>query len=88
MSDLNNRVNFLEGEVTILETLTAEMMRGMVSQRLIDADHLSRVINDRIAAYYVRQHDDLIMGTASENYFKGAVQALEKVKKELAEGRE
>lgn len=88
MSDLNNRVNFLEGEVTILEILTAEVMRGMVAHQLIDADHLRRVIDDRIAAFYMRQHDDLIMGTASENYFKGAVQALEKVKEELAKDKE
>ena len=85
MAKLENRVNFLEGEVTVLETLTAEMTAAMVSHRLIDAGHLGRVIDDRIAAFYVRQHDDLIMGTPGEHYFKGAVQALEKVKKELTE---
>ena len=81
--DLRNRVNFLEGEVDSLETIMAEMVAAMVSNRLVDADMLRRTIDERIASFTIRQHDDLIMGTPGEHYFKGAIQVLDKVGKEL-----
>ena len=61
----------------------AEMVTAMVSNRLVDAVQLRRTIDENMAAFTIRQHDDLIMGTPSEHYFKGAVQVLDKVKKEL-----
>ena len=82
--DLRNRVNFLEGEVTALETIMAEMVAVIVSSRLIDADLLKRIIDERITRFTVRQHDDLILGTPGEHYFKGAIQVLDEVMKELS----
>ncbi len=81
--DLRNRVNFLEGEVDTLETIMAEMVAAMVSNRLVDTDLLRRTIDERITSFFMRQHDDLIMGTPGEHYFKGAIQVLDKVRKEL-----
>ena len=81
--DLRNRVNSLEGEVDTLETIMAEMVAAMVSNRLVDADLLRRTIDERIARFTMRQHDDLIVGTPGEHYFKGAIQVLDKVGKEL-----
>ena len=81
--DLQNRVNFLEGEVDTLETIMAEMVAAMVSNRLVDTDLLRRTIDERITSFFMRQHDDLIMGTPGEHYFKGAIQVLDKVRKEL-----
>ena len=79
--DLRNRVSFLEGEVDSLETIMAEMVAAMVSNRLVDADMLRRTIDERITGLTIRQHDDLIMGTPGEHYFKGAIQVLDKVGK-------
>ncbi len=81
--DLRNRLNSLEGEVDTLETIMAEMVAAMVSNRLVDADLLRRTIEERIARFTIRQHDDLILGTLGEHYFKGAIQVLDKVGKEL-----
>ena len=81
--ELRKRLNFLEGEVDTLETIMAEMVAEMVSNQLVDANLMRRTIDGRIATFTVRQHDDLIMGTPSEHYFKGAIQALDKVGKEL-----
>ncbi len=81
--ELQDRANFLEGEVETLETIVAEMVAAMVSNRLVDADLLRRTIDERIASFTVRQHDDLIMGTPGEHYFRGAVHVLEKVGKGL-----
>ena len=81
--DLRNRVNSLEGEVDTLETIMAEMVAAMVSNRLVDADLLRRTIDERIARFAMRQHDDLKVGTPGEHYFKGAIQVLDKVGKEL-----
>ena len=81
--DMRNRVNFLEGEVTILETIMAEMVAAVVSNRLVDVDLLRITLDDRIARFTIRQYDDLVMGTPGEHYFKGAVQVLDKVRKEL-----
>ena len=81
--DMRNRVNFLEGEVTILETIMAEMVAAVVSNRLVDVELLRMTLDDRISRFTIRQHDDLVMGTPGEHYFKGAVQVLDKVRKEL-----
>lgn len=81
--DLQNRLNFLEGEADTLETIMAEMVAAMVSTRLVDADLLRKIIDERITRFTVRQHDDLIMGTPGEHYFKGAIQVLDKVKKKF-----
>lgn len=81
--DMRNRVNFLEGEVTILEIIIAEMVAAVVSNRLVDVNLFKVTLDDRIASFTIRQYDDLVMGTPVENYFKGAVQALDKVRKEL-----
>ncbi len=80
---LENRLNFLEGEVDTLETILAEMVTAMVSNRLVDADLLGRTIDERATRFFIRQHDDLILGTPGEHYFKGAIQVLDKVRKEL-----
>ena len=81
--DLRNRLNSLEGEVATLETIMAAMVAAMVSNRLVDADLLRRTIEERIARFTMRQHDGLILGTPGEHYFKGAIQVLDKVGKEL-----
>ena len=81
--DLRNRLNSLEGEVDTLETIMAEMVAAIVSNQLVDADLLRRTIDERIASFTVRQHDDLILDTPGEHYFRGVVQVLDKVKKEL-----
>ena len=81
--DMRNRVNFLEGEVTMLETILAEMVAAVVSGRLVDVDLLRTTIDERITIFTIRQHDDLILGTTGEHYFKGAVQVLDKVRKEI-----
>ena len=81
--DLRNRLNALEGEVGTLETIMSEMVAAIVSNQIVDADHLRRTIDERIASFTVRQHDDLILGTPGEHYFRGAVQVLDKVKKEI-----
>ena len=88
MSDLDRRVNFLEGEVSVLETLMGELLAAMGSHQFIDGDHLMKLIDYRITRLVIRQHDDLVMGTPSEHYFKGAVRALEIAKKELARDKE
>ena len=88
MSDLDRRVNFLEGEVSVLETLMGELLTAMGSHQFIDGDHLMKLIDYRITSLVIRQHDDLVMGTPSEHYFKGAVRALEIAKKELARDKE
>ena len=49
--DLRNRVSFLEGEVDSLETIMAEMVAAMVSNRLVDADMLRRTIDERMATF-------------------------------------
>ena len=81
--DWRNRLNALEGEVDALETIMGEMVAALVSNQIIDADLLRRTIDERIASFTVRQHDDLIRGTPGEHYFRGAVQVLDKVKKEI-----
>ena len=81
--DQQNRVNFLEGEVETLETVVAELVTAMVSNQLVDADLLRTTTDERIVRFTVRQHDDLIMGTPGEHYFKGAIQVLEKLRKGL-----
>ena len=81
--DTQNRLNFLEGEVDTLETVMAEVVAAMVSNKLVDAGLLVRSINQRIARFDIRQHDDSIMGTPQEHYFKGAIQVLDKVRKGL-----
>ena len=83
--DMRNRVNFLEGEVTILEIIMVEMVAAVVSNRLVDVDLLKATLDDRIASFTIRQYDDLVMGTPGEHYFKGAVQVLDKVRKGLPE---
>ena len=88
MSDLERRVNFLEGEVSVLETLMGELLAAMGSHQLIDGDHLMKLIDYRMTSFVIRQHDDLVMGAPGEHYFKGAVRALEIVKKELAKDKE
>ena len=79
--DQQNRLNFLEGELDTLETVVAELVAAMVSNRLVDADLLRTTTDERIVRFTVRQHDDLIVGTAGEDYFKGAIQVLEKLRK-------
>ena len=81
--DQQNRVNFLEGEVETLETVVAELVTAMVSNQLVDADLLRTTTDESIVRFTVRQHDDLIMGTPGEHYFKGAIQVLEKLRKGL-----
>ena len=81
--DVQNRLNFLEGGADTLETIMAEMFATMVSNQLVDADLLRRTISQRRARLDIRQYDDLIMGTPQEHYFKGAIQVLDKVRKEL-----
>ena len=81
--DQQNRVNFLEGEVETLETVVAELVTAMVSNQLVDADLLRTTTDESIVRFTVRQHDDLIMGTPGEHYFKGAIQVLEKLRKAL-----
>ncbi len=61
----------------------AEMVAEMVSNRLVDADLLRRTIDERIARFTMRQHDNLILGTPGEHYFKGAIQVLDKVGKAI-----
>ena len=81
--DQQNRVNVLEGEVETLETVVAELVTAMVSNQLVDADLLRTTTDESIVRFTVRQHDDLIMGTPGEHYFKGAIQVLEKLRKGL-----
>lgn len=81
--DLRDRINFLEGEVSTLETIMALMVAAMVSNRLIDADLLRKYIKEHITIFTLRQYDDLIVGTPGEHYFRGAIQVLEKVREEL-----
>ena len=81
--DLENRINFLEGEVNTLETIMAVMVAAMVSNRLIDDDLLRKYIKEHITIFTLRQYDDLIVGTPGEHYFKGAIQVLERVGEKL-----
>ena len=81
--ELRDRVNFLEGEVTTLETIMAVTIAAMVSNRLIDVDLLRKYIKNEITLFTLRQHDDLIVGTPGEHYFKGAIQVLERVEEKL-----
>ena len=81
--DMRNRVNFLEGEVTMLEIIVAEMVAAAVSNRLVDVDLLKVTLDDRIASSTIRQYDDLVVRTLGEHYFRVAVQVLDKVKNGL-----
>ena len=69
--ELRNRVNFLEGEVDTLETILAEMVAAMVSNRLVDADRIRRTIDARIATFTVRQHDDFDNGHSGRALLQG-----------------
>ena len=81
--DMQDRVSFLEGELDTLETIVAEMIAVIVSKRIVDDDQLRSTIHERSTSFTIRQHDDLIVGTPGEHYFKGAVQVLDKIQKGL-----
>ncbi len=52
--DLRNRVNSLEGEVDTLETIMAEMVAAVVSNRLVDLDLLRAYPNNPAALKAIR----------------------------------
>ena len=81
--ELRTRLNYLEGEVVALETLTADLLAALVYGGIVDVGRLRRVIEEHIKIFTIRQHDDLILGTPGEHYFKGAVRALEIVEEKL-----